>query len=356
MLYQSVFRPLLFKLDEEKAHTLMLRTAQKSSQSFLVKKLIRSLYHYQSPLLEQNLWGKTFKNPVGLAAGFDKNAHLAPLMQSLGMGFTEVGSVTARSSNGNSKPRMFRLPQDHAVINRMGLNNDGAQVVINRLRRNRSSLPTGINIAKTHREDITGDRAIRDYLFSYKKACEIADYITVNISCPNTSDGRTFEEASSLNELLSALSSTGLFKTTPTLIKFSSDLNKKELDSLLNVCESYPIDGYAACNTSSSRKGLSTSAARIQAIGKGGLSGAPLFHKSIKRVGWLREKVGNKKPIIAAGGIDSFEKALKMLQAGATLLQIYTGLIYKGPGLVKSINLKLAAYLKRGAGDGRRHF
>ncbi len=325
----------------------MLRAARKSNQSVLAKKLIRSLYNYQSPLLEQNIWEKSFKNPVGLAAGFDKNGYLAPLMEPLGMGFTEVGSVTARSSAGNPKPRMFRLPSDRALINRMGLNNDGAQVVVERLRQHANSLPTGINIAKTHRKDITGDRAIRDYLFSYKKACKVADYVTINISCPNTSDGRTFEEVSPLNELLSALSSIDLFKAAPTLIKFSSDLNKKKLDSLMDVCESYQIDGYVACNTSSSREELSTPASRLQEIGGGGLSGAPLFHKSLQRVGWLRGKIGNEKPIIAVGGIDSFEKALKMLQAGATLLQIYTGLIYKGPGLVKSINRKLAAFAER---------
>jgi dihydroorotate dehydrogenase len=347
MFYQSLFRPLLFQVEEEKAHTEMMRAARKMNQSATAKKLICSLYHYSSPLLEQQIWGKTFQNPVGLAAGFDKNGCLAPLMKPLGMGFTEVGSITARPHPGNPKPRLFRLPNDRALINRMGLNNDGAQVVIDRLHQHAPPLPTGINIAKTPHPDISGDDAIRDYIFSYQKACEAADYITVNISCPNTPDGRTFEEPTLLDELLSALSSTDRFKTIPTLVKFSADLNHRELEQRVDVCEAYQIDGYVACNTSSTREGLNTSFARLREIGKGGLSGAPLFRKSLEIVGWLREMIVNEKPLIAAGGIDSFEKALKMLQAGASLLQIYTGLIYEGPALVSNINRKLAAFMKQ---------
>lgn len=325
----------------------MMRTAKKAGQSTLAKKIIQSLYDYQSPLLEQKLWGKRFRNPIGLAAGFDKNGYLVPLMQSIGMGFTEVGSITAKPNEGNPKPRVFRLPEDRALINRMGLNNEGAQVIIDRLQWSRPALPMGINIAKTPNLNISGDDAIRDYLFSYQKACEIADYITVNISCPNSADGRTFEDPSLLDELLSALSSADCFQTMPTLVKFSSDLSQSELEQQLGVCESCQIDGYVACNTSSSRDGLSTSTEKLQATGGGGLSGAPLFDKSFIIIGRLREMIGNEKPLIAAGGIDSFEKALKMLQNGANLLQIYTGLIYEGPGLVNRINRNLAKTMKK---------
>lgn len=347
MIYNSLVKPLLFKLDAERAHTAMHKFAQTASRSFFLKALARGIYNYQSPKLNQQIWGLDFKNPIGLAAGFDKNGEIPEIMESLGFGFVEVGSITANPSTGNPKPRAFRLPKDHALINRMGLNNDGAQTIVKRLKNKKLSIPLGVNIAKTHDPTILGDRAIQDYVHSFNQAKEVADYITVNISCPNTSEGKTFEDTSALDELLSALKIRNDARVVPTAIKFSSDLTRAQLMDLLEICEEHRVHGYVACNTSSGRDGLLTNKTSLEKIGQGGLSGRPIARKSIQIIRWISEATKGQKPIIGVGGIDSFETAHKMLLAGADLLQIYTGLVYQGPGLVKSINRKLANELDR---------
>jgi dihydroorotate dehydrogenase len=267
-------------------------------------------------------------------------------MEAIGFGFVEIGSITGNPSAGNPKPRMFRLLPDRALINRMGLNNDGAKTIIKRLKNKHFSIPLGINIAKTHDPDILGDLAIRDYVHSFNEAKKIADYITVNISCPNTTEGKTFEDAAALDELLSALKIRDDARVIPTAIKVSSDLSKAELIELLDVCENHRVHGYVACNTSSQREGLQTDPDIINQIGKGGLSGRPITEKSLQIIKWIREATNGQKPIIGVGGIDSFDTALKMLLAGADLLQVYTGLIYEGPGLIKTINKELVQQLK----------
>lgn len=341
MTYSSLVKPLLFKLEAEQAHSTTHRFAEAASRSGLLKTLARSLYNYQSAKLSQQIWGLTFRNPIGLAAGFDKNGQIPEIMEALGFGFLEIGSITANPSTGNPKPRAFRLPKDRALINRMGLNNDGAQTVVKRLKNKKVSIPMGINIAKTHDPKIVGDAAIKDYIQSFDEAKKVADYITVNISCPNTNEGKTFEDPSALDELLSALKIRDDARVVPTLVKFSSDLNKDQLLQLLEICETHRIHGYVACNTSSSREGLQTSVEELQQIGAGGLSGRPIAPKSIQIIEWISEATKGQKPIIGVGGIDSFNTALKMLLAGADLLQMYTGLIYEGPGLIKSINKQL---------------
>ena len=345
MFYKSLLKPILFQYDAERAHNAACKAAKKTAQSNMLSSLFDALYNFQSPLLSQNFFGHTFRNPIGLAAGFDKNGCLIEAMETLGMGFVEVGSITARASSGNPKPRAFRLPKDRALINRMGLNNDGAQTVIKRLQNAEYDIPAGINIAKTHDPGVMGDEAIRDYLFSYKEAQKIADYITINISCPNTTEGKTFEDPAVLEELLSALLKEKTENMVPTLVKFSPDLNQPTLEELVEVCEKHQIDGYVACNTSSDRTSLKTDLQRVNKIGAGGLSGSPLSSKSIRTVKWIRA-IATRKPIIGVGGIDSFEAAFEMMKAGANLLQIYTGLVYEGPALVKRINRQLVHYLQ----------
>lgn len=345
MLYKTLLKPLLFRVDAEKAHDFTHDFAKRVTSSKTLSQLADRFYNYQSPRLHQTYWGHTFRNPIGLAAGFDKNGCLVNAMEILGMGFVEVGSITAQASCGNPKPRAFRLPKDHALINRMGLNNDGAKTVVKRLQNSSASIPVGINIAKTHDPSILGEAGIRDYIFSYKEAQKIADYITINISCPNTAEGKTFEDPAVLKELLAGIRAGKDISMIPTLVKVSPDLGRPKLEELVAICEDYGIDGYVACNTSSSRRKLKADAETLESIGRGGLSGEPLLPKSINTVRWIREAIGNHKPIMGVGGIHSFETALEMLKAGASLLQIYTGLIYEGPGLIKRINRELDRYL-----------
>lgn len=347
MIYNSLVKPLLFKLDAERAHTATHKFAQTASKSSFLKSAARGIYNYQSPKLSQQIWGLDFKNPIGLAAGFDKNGEIPEIMAALGFGFVEIGSITANPSTGNPKPRAFRLPEDRALINRMGLNNDGAKTIVKRLKNKDIDIPLGVNIAKTHDPTIMGDKAIEDYVFSFHEAKKVADYITVNISCPNTSEGKTFEDPAALEELLSALKIREDARVVPTLVKFSSDLTKEKLLELLEICENHRIHGYVACNTSANREGLKTSQKTLDGIGNGGLSGRPIARKSIKIIGWISEATKGQKPIIGVGGIDSYETAHRMLMAGADLLQIYTSLIYEGPGLIKSINKKLVDELDR---------
>ncbi|HKK46901.1 MAG TPA: quinone-dependent dihydroorotate dehydrogenase [Balneolaceae bacterium] len=346
MIYNSLVKPLLFRLDAEKAHNMTYTFAKTASKSALLKLLASLIYNYQSPKLNQQIWGLDFRNPIGLAAGFDKNGEIPEIMEAIGFGFVEIGSITGNPSTGNPSPRMFRLPKDRALINRMGLNNDGAKTIIKRLKNKHFSIPFGINIAKTHDPKIMGDLAISDYVHSFNEAKKIADYITINISCPNTAEGKTFEDTAALDELLSALKIRNDASVVPTIIKVSSDLNRQELMDLLDICEDHRVHGYVACNTSAKREGLKTDQGVLKKIGKGGLSGQPIAEKTIQIIQWISDATNGQKPIIGVGGIDSFNTALKMLLAGADLLQVYTGLIYEGPGLIKMINKQIVQQLK----------
>lgn len=333
-------------MDAEKAHNTTMKFAKVANGSPILQSVARLLYDYQDESLSQNLWGLSFRNPVGLAAGFDKNGEVARLMEAIGMGFVELGSITANPSTGNPKPRAFRLPDDESLINRMGLNNDGAKTIVKRLKNTSLHIPLGINIAKTHDASIMGDRAIEDYLFSYREAKEVADYITVNISCPNTGEGKTFEDPAALAELLDALDIKSGASAPTTLVKLSVDLTDDQLKELVEVCEDHKVNGYVATNTSSMRQGLHTSNRRLKEIGRGGLSGRAIARRSTEIIRQLHIMTQGRKTIIGVGGVNSFQSALEKLKAGADLLQIYTGLIYEGPALIKHINRQLATYLK----------
>lgn len=351
MIYKTLLKPLLFNLEAEKAHEATYRFAETASRSAFLKNLAKAIYNYQSPKLSQQVWGLDFRNPVGLAAGFDKNGHIPAIIEALGMGYVEIGSITANSSLGNPKPRSFRIPEDEALINRMGLNNDGAKTIVKRLQNKTISIPLGINIAKTHDPEIMGDKAILDYAFSFREANKIADYVTINISCPNTADGKTFEDPVALSELLNALKLREDASIIPSLVKFSPDLSRDGLLELLDICETHRVHGYVVSNTSSSRDELKTEPDKLREIGRGGLSGPPLAQKSIERIRWISKAVKGQKPIIGVGGINSPEIALQMIKAGADLLQVYTGLIYEGPALIKKINRGLVNYMKKSGLD-----
>jgi len=338
MIYEHFLKPLLFKKDAEYAHDWAIKLASKTHLSPLLQELASSIYGSQNTDLGQDLFGCYFPNPVGLAAGFDKNGTTPLAMQALGFGFVEVGSITAKASKGNPKPRAFRIPDDHSLINRMGLNNEGADIITDRISEYRSKLniPLGINIAKTNDASIHGNAALQDYLYSYEKAQPLADYITINISCPNTGEGKTFEDPQALKDLLTALAPQKE-GCKPSLVKFTPDIDKPALEKLIRICEDFDIAGYIATNTSSDRSGLKTSSSALQQIGNGGLSGRAMREKSTQVIRWIYEITGGKKPIVGVGGIDSAESAIEKLEAGASLLQIYTGLVYEGPGLVLKI-------------------
>lgn len=345
MIYQKLLKQFLFKMDAEKAHDLALKIASETNQSAFLQALASQVYGESDAGLEQELFGCSFPNPVGLAAGFDKNGTTPLAMQSLGFGFVEVGSITAKPSGGNPKPRAFRLPEDHSLINRMGLNNQGADKITKRLAKLDLNIPLGINIAKTNDASIHGDMALRDYLYSYEKALPVADYITINISCPNTGEGKTFEDPEALRDLLATLEPAKDGRK-PSLVKFTVDIDRPTLDGLIQICEEFGIAGYVATNTSNSRADLKTSSTMLNAIGNGGLSGRAIQERSTMVVKWLSEITEGKKPIIGVGGVDSVAAAMAKFEAGASLIQIYTGLVYEGPGLVSNIkgSLKEAGF------------
>lgn len=336
MIYKPLLKPLLFKLNAEKAHELAVSLASRTHHSAWLQKLVSAIYNQSYAGLEQKLFGLTFPNPIGLAAGFDKNGTTPLAMQALGFGFVEVGSITAKPSPGNPRPRAFRLPDDRSLINRMGLNNEGADVITERLSGLKTTIPLGVNIAKTNDASIHSDAALQDYLYSYEKAQPVADYITINISCPNTGEGKTFEDPAALRDLLAALEPTKTGRK-PSLVKFTVDIEKEALAKLVAICEDFGIAGYVATNTSSTRDKLNTEDAVLKEIGHGGLSGHAIRQRSTQVVKWLSEITGGNKPIVGVGGIDSAEAAAEKLKAGANLLQVYTGLIYEGPGLISRI-------------------
>ncbi|MEQ8524661.1 quinone-dependent dihydroorotate dehydrogenase [Gracilimonas sp.] len=341
MIYKKLLKPLLFKTDAEKAHEWALSMASKTNNSPLLQTLASSIYNEPRIGLEQELFGLTFPNPIGLAAGFDKNGTTPKAMQALGFGFVEVGSITAKPSEGNPRPRAFRIPRDHSLINRMGLNNEGTDVITNRLSSLDLEIPLGVNIAKTNDASIHGDAALRDYLYSYEKAQSVADYITINISCPNTGEGKTFEDPSALRDLLAILQP-GNEERKPSLVKFTVDIDRKNLENLVRICEDFGVAGYVATNTSSVRDDLKTEQAVLNKIGNGGLSGRAIQQRSTEVVKWLAEITERKKPVIGVGGIDSAQAAVDKIKAGASLIQIYTGLVYEGPGLLNKIKKSLA--------------
>lgn len=346
-MYKHLIRPLAFRLNEDMIHDTTLQFGSAVSKSRTLLKMTEMLYDYASPSLEQTIEGLRFKNPVGLAAGFDKNGTLAPLMKSLGFGFVEVGSITSNPSAGNPKPRSFRLPDDQSIINRMGLNNDGAQTISRRLKKLELDIPVGINIAKTHDPSITGEKALADYKASFDTLKDIGDYFTINISCPNTTEGKTFEEPEALNRLLTILDIDRDSMISPVLVKFSVDLTDELLSELISVCESHSISGYVACNTSSKREGLATSKQKITEIGRGGLSGKAIRQRSTEIIRKIRTLSKGNKIIIGVGGINSGADAIEKLKAGADLLQIYTGMVYEGPSIVKKINKEISGHLEK---------
>jgi dihydroorotate dehydrogenase len=337
-MYKLLLRPLFFLFDPEKIHHFTFSLIQITTKIPGFTWIFRSLYVIEDQRLERNLFGLTFKNPVGLAAGFDKNAVLYNELANFGFGFIEIGTVTPKAQAGNSKKRLFRLKDDQGIINRMGFNNEGLEPAISELRKNKGKIIIGGNIGKntyTLPEDYT-----KDYLECFNALHPYVDYFVLNVSCPNVGSHEKLNDKDYLEELISAVQKANktFEKQKPILLKIAPDLNNDQLDEIVELVEATKLDGVIASNTSTNRAGLKASNEQLEAIGNGGLSGQPIKDKSTRVIKYLADKSNKSFPIIGVGGIHSASDALEKINAGADLVQIYTGFIYEGPRLIKSIN------------------
>lgn len=342
-MYQSLIRPLLFWVDPEKIHHVTFRLLQMAQRVPGALALIRKRYTVKHPALQRTLFGLTFPNPVGLAAGFDKDAKAIDAFAAFGFGFIEIGTLTPKPQPGNDKPRLFRLPADRALINRMGFNNEGVEAAVARLRKRKSRVVVGGNIGKN--KATPNERAFEDYHFCLEALYPYVDYFVVNVSSPNTPGLRELQEKEPLKNLLAhvKLLSDSKPKAKPILLKIAPDLTLSQLDDIVEILKATHTDGVIATNTTISREGLITPVGLVNAVGNGGLSGAPLSDKSNEVIRYLRARLGPGYPIIGVGGIMSATDALEKIKAGADLIQIYTGFVYEGPGFVRRINRALVS-------------
>ena len=346
----ALLRPLLFLLPPERAHALTFALLDAAARMPI---LLRSVGGAQTPKgAAVELMGLRFPSPVGLAAGMDKDARHVNALARIGFGFIEVGTLTPKPQSGNARPRLFRLKKDRALINRMGFNNGGAHAAVERLRERKPGIIVGGNIGKN--KDTPNERALDDYLACFDALHPVVDYFVVNVSSPNTPGLRALQEKGPLLEILRALKGRSTQSSTsnpqpselpkPILLKIAPDLSDGQLDDIVSVVKESGIAGVIATNTTISREGLLTDDATVKSMGAGGLSGAPVRARSTEVLRYLRQRLPKPVVLIGVGGIDSWEAAKEKLEAGADLVQVYTGLVYRGPGLVKSINQSFAAW------------
>ena len=338
----KILRSILFLFNGEKAHNITTRLLVLLRYLPFSKQIVNLLYGYHNPVLEREVFGIRFKNPVGLAAGFDKNGTLYNDLAKFGFSFVEIGSLTLEPQPGNPKPRCFRLIQDNAIINRMGINNNGVRYAVNYIKKHRPNCIIGGNISKN--SDVPNENAASNYEKSFALLYDFVDYFTINVSCPNVQNLDKMQDISFLSELIDRLLSLRNYYDDyrPILIKLSPDIPKQQLDDIIDLVLVSGIDGVIASNTTRDRSDLKTSKETLEEIGNGGLSGKPLFEKSLSMVKYISEKTNRLLPIVAVGGIFTPKDAEAMIDAGASLVQIYSGMIYNGPGLVKRINKHLA--------------
>lgn len=360
-MYQ-LLKPLLFQMAPEKAHDFTVKGLAATLATPGVGAAFRSTYQLEDPKLERTLFGLPFPNPVGLAAGFDKDGKYYKNMASLGFGFLELGTVTPLPQGGNPQPRLFRLPQDKALINRMGFNNEGVEALAERLLRDGrpGNVILGGNIGKN--KVTPNEEAVNDYVKCFERLFPLVDYFVVNVSSPNTPNLRALQDKEPLTALLSTLQNLNvklaqpttavvgmlgkpgeLYGEKPILLKIAPDLTDGQLDDILAIVKDTGIAGIIATNTTIAREPLTTDKAAVEAIGNGGLSGAPVRSRSTEVIRYLWENSGKTLDIIGVGGIDSPESALEKLDAGAKLIQVYSGMVYAGPGLIRDIKRAVLA-------------
>ena len=340
-MYKLLTRPFLFLFDPEAVHHFTFSAIRITAKIPGFRYFRRKSYRVEHPSLERNLFGLKFSNPVGLAAGFDKNALLLNEWETFGFGFIEIGTVTPKGQPGNDRPRLFRLKRNQAIINRMGFNNDGATVITSRLTKKKTKILVGGNIGKN--KITPNEEAVNDYVSSFNTLFDLVDFFVVNVSSPNTPNLRELQEKEPLTALLTTLQALNNTKATPkpVLLKIAPDLTDTQLDEIIEIVMDTRLAGVIATNTTISRADLLYSKEELDKIGAGGLSGKPLTKRSTEVIRYLKQKSGNAFPVIGVGGIHSAEDALEKIAAGADLVQVYTGFIYEGPALVKRINKAL---------------
>ncbi|MFD2937931.1 quinone-dependent dihydroorotate dehydrogenase [Spirosoma flavum] len=345
-MYKHFILPILFRFDAETIHHTVTRLLQLALAIPGVSAICRKLYVVEDKRLARTVFGLTFPNPIGIAAGFDKNAELVSELSDLGFGFVEIGTVTPRPQPGNLRPRLFRLKADSGLLNRMGFNNRGVGPAAERLRqfaKNRGgrNVIVGGNIGKN--KDTPNENALDDYLLSFRELFEAVDYFVVNVSSPNTPGLRDLQEREPLTRLLTALQQENRQKSAPKpiLLKIAPDLTNGQLDDIITIISETGIAGIIATNTTISRDGLATNPTVVDQMGAGGVSGLPLRNRATEVIRYLHQQSGGAFPIIGVGGIASAQDAQEKLGAGASLVQIYTSFIYEGPGLAKRINQAL---------------
>lgn len=332
-----IIRKIFFKIDAEQVHAWVMKRLVFAYSVPAIRRALRAAFVLRDPTLERRLWGMTFPNPVGLAAGFDKDAKYTDALSCLGFGFIEIGTVTPRPQPGNPKPRLFRLPADGALINRMGFNNDGSAQAALRLKRRRERIIIGGNIGKN--KLTPNEEAADDYETCFRDLHKVVDYFVVNVSSPNTPGLRQLQDKEPLTALLSRLQAINdeYPKRKPILLKIAPDLSNQELDDIIEIVKVTNLDGIVATNTTISRSGLHTPSGEVTAIGAGGISGIPLRDRATEVISYISKATQRQVPIIASGGIFTAADAIEKLKAGAVLVQVYTGFIYEGPAIAKKI-------------------
>jgi len=341
-LYKFVLRPVLFLSDPESVHERFVKLGKFLGDRRIGRKIISSLFFYSDKSLEQNILGINFKNPVGLAAGFDKNARLTDILPSVGFGFMEIGSVTGEPCEGNSKPRLWRAKKSKGIVVYYGLMNDGCEKISKRLINKKFDIPLGISVAKTNSKDtVETEAGISDYFKAYKTMSEIGDYATINISCPNAFDGEPFTDPTKLEKLLKKISE--IPKKKPIFLKLSPDLKEQEIDVILAVCGNYAIDGFICSNSTKKRVNIIDE----NLPEKGGISGKPVEELANRQISYIYKKTNGKYIIIGCGGVFDAKDAYKKIKLGASLVQLVSGMIFEGPQLIGEINNGLVHLLKK---------
>lgn len=333
----NLIKKILFQKSPEDAHYWTMDKLKLAYKIPFIQNTLRNKFSSKRTDLSQTIWGINFKNPVGLAAGFDKDAKFINELDMLGFGFIEIGTLTPKPQDGNPKPRLFRVVEDNGIINRMGFNNEGVDAAVVRLKSINKNIIVGGNIGKN--KVTPNEQADDDYVYCFNALYEVVDYFTVNVSSPNTPNLRALQDKEPLEKLLSTLMTLNKSKgkPKPILLKIAPDLTESQLDDIIEIVQNTGIDGVVATNTTIDRAHLKTSPQVIEEIGAGGLSGLPVKNKSTAVVKYLHTHSQGAFPIIAAGGIHSAADAQEKIDAGACLVQIYTGFIYEGPYLIKNI-------------------